>query len=121
VVVIAISRLRAFWVAHPGAETSLRVWYQATRAADWAHVGEVRETFGNASAVGNCVVFNIAGTRYRLVTRVRYPIRTVFVLRVMTHAEYDDQERWQDDCGCHKPPPPRRPRRPTKSPPKRRP
>ncbi|MGL4553472.1 MAG: type II toxin-antitoxin system HigB family toxin [Gemmataceae bacterium] len=116
-VVIAISRLRAFWAAHAGAGTSLRVWFAATRAADWATFAGVRETFGNASAVGNGVVFNVAGNRYRLVTRVRYPTRTVFVLRVMTHAEYDDQERWQEDCGCHEPPPPRRPRRS----PKRRP
>ena len=116
-VVIAFSRLRAFWAAHPDAETSLRVWYKATLAADWANFADVRATFGNASAVGNCVVFNIAGNKYRLVTRVRYPTRTVFVLRIMTHAEYDDQERWQDACGCHKPPPSRRP---AKSPPKRR-
>jgi len=119
-VVIAFSRLRNFWMTYPDAETSLRVWYKATLAADWANFADVRATFGNASSVGNCVVFNIAGNKYRLVTRVRYSIRTVFVLRIMTHAEYDDQERWQDDCGCHKPPPPRRPRRPKKSPPKRR-
>ncbi len=79
----------------------------------------MRATVGSASSVGNCVMFNIAGIKYRLVTRVRYSIRTVFVLRILTHAEYDDQERWQDDGRCHKPPPPRRPRRPKKLPPKR--
>ena len=118
-VVIAFSRLRDFWMTCPDAETSLRVWYKATLAADWANFADVRATFGNASSVGNCVVFNIAGNKYRLVTRVRYPIRTVFVLRIMAHAEYDDQEKWQDDRGCHKPPP-RQPPRPKKSPLKRR-
>ena len=107
-VVIALSRLRNFWETHPDSETSLRVWYKAALAADWANFAAVRATFGSASLVGNCTVFNIAGNKYRLVTRIRYPIRTVFVLRVMTHAEYDDQEQWQDDCGCHQPPPPRR-------------
>ncbi len=119
-VVIASSRLRDFWATYPDAETSLLVWYKAARATDWANFADVRATFGNASSVGNCAVFNIAGNKYRLVTRVRYPVRTAFVLRVMTHAEYDGQERWQDDCGCHKPPPARRTRRPKKSPPKRR-
>jgi mRNA interferase HigB len=119
VVVIALGRLRDFWETYPDAESSLRVWYKVTRAAGWSNFADVRATFGNASAVGNCVVFNIAGNKYRQVTRVRYPIRTVFVLRIMTHAEYDDQERWQNDCGCHKPPP-RRPRRPKNSPRKRR-
>ena len=115
-VVIAFSRLRAFWTTYPDAESSLRVWYKATLSSDWANFADVRATFGNASSVGNCVVFNIAGNKYRLVTRIRHAIRTVFVLRIMTHAEYDHQEQWQDDCGCHKPPP----TRPKKSRPKRR-
>jgi mRNA interferase HigB len=117
-IVIAFSRLRDFWGTYPDAETSLRVWYKATRAADWANFADVRATFGSASLVGNCVVFNSAGNKYRLVTRVRYSIRTVFVLRILTHSEYDDLQRWQDDCGCHKPPP-RRPRRPKESPKRR--
>jgi hypothetical protein len=41
----------------------------------------------------------------------------VYILRIMTHAEYD-QENWPDQCGCHQPPPPPSP---TKSPKKRRP
>lgn len=120
VVVIALSRLRDFWATYPDAETSLRVWYKATLAAGWANFANIRATFGNASAVGNCVVFNIAGTKYRLVTRVRYRIRTVFVLRVMTHPVYDNQEQWQAECGCHKPPPPYPARQQKKSPSKRR-
>ena len=119
-VVIALSRLRQFWAAHPDAETSLRAWHKVTTAADWANFAGVRATFGNASAVGSCTVFNVAGNKYRLATRVRYPTRTVYVLRVMTHAEYDAQEQWQEACGCHKPPPTRKLRPPKKSPPKRR-
>lgn len=57
----------------------------------------------SASLVGNCVVFNIGGNRFRLVTRILYPSQKVFILRVMTHAEYDN-ERWKTDCGCFEPP-----------------
>ncbi|WP_010041419.1 type II toxin-antitoxin system HigB family toxin [Gemmata obscuriglobus] len=116
---IALKRLRDFWESHPDAETSLRVWYAATEAADWSNFSDVRATFGNASIVGSCVVFNSGGNKYRLVTRIRYQTRTVFVLRVMTHAEYDDQEKWQADCGCHKPAPPKGPRPVKKSPKKK--
>jgi mRNA interferase HigB len=60
--------------------------------------------FGTASLVGNCVVFNIGGNKYRLVTRVLYASHKVGILKVMTHAEYDD-EKWKVDCGCFAPPP----------------
>lgn len=119
-VVIALSRLRDFWETYPDAETSLRVWYKATLASDWTNFAGVKATFGNASVVGNCVVFNLSGNKYRLIARVRYPIRTVFVLKIMTHLEYDNQGRWQDQCGCHKPPPSRDPDSSTKFPSKRR-
>ncbi len=115
-VVIAISRLRDYWLTYPDAETPLRAWYKVVQAADWAKFADMRKTLGNASLVGYCTVFNIAGNKYRLAARVHYKTRTVYVLRTMTHDEYDDQEQWQDECGCHKPPP----RRNKKSDPKRR-
>jgi mRNA interferase HigB len=64
----------------------------------------VKAEFGTASLVGNCVVFNIGGNKYRMITRILYPSQKVFVLKVMTHAEYDDG-RWREDCGCFEPPP----------------
>lgn len=107
-VVIALSRLRDFWLTYPDAETPLWAWYKVVQSADWAKFADVRATFGNASPVGYCTVFNIAGNKYRLATRVHYKTRTVYVLRTMTHNEYDDQKSWQYDCGCHNPPPPHR-------------
>jgi mRNA interferase HigB len=54
--------------------------------------------------VGRCVVFNIGGNKFRLVTRILYTSQKVFVLRVMTHKEYDDN-KWKEECGCYEPPP----------------
>ena len=90
---------------------SLLAWYQRVnnRSTDWKHWGEVKRDYASASAVGNCIVFNIAGNKYRLVARVLYPSHKVFVLRVMTHAEYDD-DSWKTDCGCLALPPPTRKR-----------
>lgn len=119
-VVIALRRLREFWLAHPDAETPLRAWYKIALSADWGKFADVQATLGNASSVGSCVVFNVAGNKYRLVARIRYQVRTVFVLRVMTHGEYDDQKLWQERCGCHKPPRPPRKSVPKTLPPKRR-
>jgi mRNA interferase HigB len=106
--VISQSRLKQFWEL-PGcgdAEGPLRAWYThvKSKSVDWRSWADVRASFATASLVGTCVVFNIGGNKYRLVTRVLYPSHKVFVLKVMTHAEYDEG-KWQEDCGCFAAPP----------------
>jgi mRNA interferase HigB len=58
--------------------------------ADWARPTDVTRQFGGASILkAGRAVFNIAGNRYRLVVRINYPYRVVYVRFVGTHAEYD--------------------------------
>jgi len=71
----------------------------------------LKADFGTASLVGSCVVFNIGGNQYRLATRILYPSQKVFILKVMTHGEYD-QDKWKEECGCFQPPPARKTTRP---------
>src|SRR5260370_33768282 len=116
--VIAKARLTLFWKS-PGrgaAEGPLRAWYTPvnSKAVAWHSWGHVKADFNTASVIGNCVVFNIGGNNYRLVTRPLYPSQKVFVLKVMTHAEYD-VDKWKEACGCFAPPP-----KPKKRPLKRR-
>lgn len=109
--VISKARLRQFWEApgHSDAEGPLRAWHThvSNKSVTWSNWAEVKATFANASPVGNCVVFNIGGNKYRMATRILYPSQKVFVLKIMTHAEYD-LDKWKDDCGCFEPPPVRR-------------
>lgn len=105
--VISKSRLQQFWESpgHQGASGPLRAWYVHVnhKSVTWHSWAEVKSDFATASIVGNCVVFNIGGNKYRLVTRILYVSQKVFVLKVMTHAEYDLDE-WKRDCGCFQPP-----------------
>ena len=109
--IISKARLRAFWES-PGwedAEGPLRAWYThvGSKSVAWQSWGDVKAAIGTASLVGNCVVFNIRGNHYRLVTRVLYPSQKVFILRVMTHQQYDEED-WKAQCGCFSLPPQRR-------------
>lgn len=106
--VISKARLKSFWETpeYRDAEGALRSWYTHVnhRTVTWHSWGDVKADFGNASLVGSCVVFNIGGNKYRLATRILYPSQKVFVLKVMTHEEYD-QDKWKEECGCFQPPP----------------
>ena len=109
--VISKSRLKQFWKSHrhKEAEGPLRAWYLHvnSKTVSWRSWGDVKVEFGNASSVGNCVVFNIGGNKYRLVVRILYVSQKVFILKVMTHKEYDDGN-WKAECGCFAPPPERK-------------
>ena len=88
--IIAKSTLRTFWERHPNAEEPLLAWYRETEKADWANPAQVKAQYRSASFVGeNRVVFNIKGNDYRLVVKINYPYRVVYVRFVGTHAEYD--------------------------------
>ncbi|HKI34664.1 MAG TPA: type II toxin-antitoxin system HigB family toxin [Gemmataceae bacterium] len=106
--VISRRRLREFWQSRKNdakvAERDLSAWYKPARSAAWANFGALRQTFGSADQVSNCVVFDVGSNRFRLIGRLNYARGIIDVLRVMDHAEYDKQ-LWVEARGCHKPPP----------------
>ncbi len=88
--IIAKKTLREFWQRHPDAEEPLLAWYREVRQADWDTPATLKEMYGNASIVGdNRVIFNIKGNDYRLVVKINYRYRVVYIRFVGTHAEYD--------------------------------
>lgn len=106
--IVSKSRLRAFW-ASPGntaARGPLEAWYKIVAAANWTKWADVRATLSSTDLVGDCVVFNLGGNKYRLIARVRYKFHKVYILKVMAHAEYD-RNLWPEECGCHRRPPER--------------
>ncbi len=88
--IIAKRKLRAFWEIHPLAEDPLLAWYREVQREAWDAPAKVKQKYRNASFVkDNRVIFNIKGNDYRLVVRINYPARVVYVRFVGTHAEYD--------------------------------
>lgn len=104
--VISKTRLREFWTARPAqadAERPLSLWYDIVSEAAWKSPAEMKQIFGaNVDLVkvgsGNTVfVFDIHGNKYRLIAAIhflrhRYENGRVYVLRILTHAEYDKEE-----------------------------
>jgi mRNA interferase HigB len=88
--IIAKSALSDFWALHPDAEEPLLAWYREVEKEDWDPPAKVKTRYRAASIVGdNRVVFNIKGNKYRLVVKINYPYRVVYIRFVGTHAGYD--------------------------------
>ena len=88
--IIAKRTLRAFWKRHPKAKGPLEAWLQEVARADWATPLEVKSQFRSESVLqDNRVAFNIAGNQDRLVMKINYPYRIVYIRFVGTHAQYD--------------------------------
>lgn len=90
--VIAKRTLREYWGKpdRQDSEEPLKAWHSEAKAAKWQNPGEVRAQYGTASFVGDRVVFNIAGNKYRLVVCIRYDIQIIFIRFIGSHREYDD-------------------------------
>ena len=95
--IITKKRLKEFWEKHLDAEAPLRAWYKVANRASWQNLAQTRRDFPHADLVGECTVFNIGGNKYRLIAVIRYQAQRVYIIRVLTHKEYDGG-KWKDDC-----------------------
>lgn len=90
--IIARKQLRDHWLM-PGrsdSEQPLKAWFVEVESADWKNPADLKGTFRNASILPQGrVVFNISGNKYRLIVRINYPFRVVYIRFVGTHLEYD--------------------------------
>jgi mRNA interferase HigB len=86
------SELHSFARKHSNARKPLSNWIDVTKAAGWKSFADMRETFRSADYVKEHVVFDIGGNNYRLVSSIDYGAQRVYILEMMTHAEYD---RWK--------------------------
>jgi mRNA interferase HigB len=87
--VISRKAIREFGELHSDAVPSLSNWLTITRKAKWRTFAELRVDFESADLVGLRTVFNISGNKYQMIARVNYKRQLVYILYIMTHAEYD--------------------------------
>ncbi|HEV2482450.1 MAG TPA: type II toxin-antitoxin system HigB family toxin [Puia sp.] len=89
-VVISYRTIREFADKHKNVEDQLNNWYVITEKGDWANFNELREMFGSVDAVGrDLYVFNIKGNEYRLIVRIIFRVRTIYIKFIGTHKDYD--------------------------------
>ncbi len=89
-VVMTRKKIRAYGKKHPQFSESLDTWCSTTEKANWCNFHDVKRSFNSADAVGGCLyVFNVRGNQLRIVAKIVFRVRTVFIKFIGTHAEYD--------------------------------
>ena len=74
----------------PRSKEPLLNWYIKTKENDWANLADVKKVFKATDYVGNDLyVFNIGGNKYRLIARIFFSVRTIYIRFIGTHAEYE--------------------------------
>lgn len=87
--VISRKALRQFWNLHPNSESALVRWFAIMQRHDFTSLEALGATFPTADKVGDLIVFNIAGNKYRLIAAIHFNRRKVYIRYVLTHHDYD--------------------------------
>ena len=97
--IIKRSTIRFYIANYPKAEKQLKVWLNIIKSENFNNFEELRKVFPTADPVvckeGKIrTVFNICGNHFRLITRISYKAKTVFIREFLPHNEYD-KGRWK--------------------------
>lgn len=72
-----------------------RQWAGFAEHAQWRNLMEIRQGFDRgADAVEGFTVFNMRGNRSRLIVEIDYDEQTIYIIDLLTHADYD-RGRWK--------------------------
>jgi len=87
--VISRKKLKDFWEKHPDSKKPLEAWFKIVRSNRYHTFHELKRTFPKADKVGDRIVFDVGGNKYRLIAVMHFNRFKVYVRHVLTHHEYD--------------------------------
>ena len=92
--IITKKKLIDFALEHPAAREPIDRWILAFKRNDFKNITEIKASYPSVDRVGELYVFNLGGNNFRLVVKVLFNARVVFIRAIMTHAEYD-KNKWK--------------------------
>ena len=89
-VIISRTILNKFSEEHQESKEAILIWYQLVKKGNWQNFHELKNSFNSIDDVGNDrYVFNIKGNQYRLIALIIFETRTLFILFIGTHEQYN--------------------------------
>jgi len=91
--IITKKALKEFYIKYPDSRNALLRWYKILCSSSYNDFAELKTTFSNSvDIVGNKIVFNISGNKYRLIASIHFNRHKIFVRNILTHKEYDKSD-----------------------------
>jgi len=88
--VVARKKIIEFVKKHTDSKEALSNWYYDASSSIWETPQDIKDRYRSASFISrNTVIFNIKGNKYRLVTKIAFNTKTVYIKWIGTHAEYN--------------------------------
>ena len=88
--ILSFKILREFYERESNAESSIKEWHKKAEKANWNNFSDIKKSFNSLDVVGNMrYVFDIKGNDFRIVAKVFFKIKSVYIRFVETHKEYD--------------------------------
>ena len=87
--IISRKLLRSFWQNYPDSKTALTRWFKIVQTTEFNNFAHLRDVFSSVDQVGNLIVFNIGGNKYRLIASIHFNRQKVYIRYILTHKEYD--------------------------------
>lgn len=87
--IIGLSELEACKNNHAEVRRPVSAWISDVEDAKWSCPSDVKDRYPSCSLLSkDCIVFNIKGNKYRLLTKINYANQIVLIKKFGTHAEY---------------------------------
>ena len=88
--IISFRKLREFFEKDPNSRVAFQDWYKRASKAEWDDFSDVKKTFNSVDSVGNSrFVFNVKGNHYRIIAKITFKAKTIYLRWVGNHKEYD--------------------------------
>lgn len=87
--IISNRALREFAQEHHHAQAPLNGWRRVIEKNKFTNWSELKAAFNTADKVGDLVVFDIGGKKFRLITYIRFQKQIFYIKAVLTHSDYD--------------------------------
>ena len=87
--IISNRALRSFAADHPHAAGALQGWRRVIEKNHFPNWAALKSAFNSVDRVGELVVFNIGGNKYRVVAYLRFEKQSLYIKAVLTHEDYD--------------------------------
>ena len=92
--IISKKKIKEFWIKYPDSERPLKVWYSICKNLTFKNFSEIKNIFNSSDFFEDKIIFDIGGNKYRLIVKIQYKIRTIFIKGIYTHKEYE-KGKWK--------------------------